>query len=62
MYQVVVFDEEHEEDLTEAINDFFATHPTLILFDVKFSCATTMCEDEQIYCFSAMLIYRDKEA
>ena len=58
MLQVKVFDEEHEEDLSDAINQFLEDHETLKLYDIKFSTAFGMVEDEQIYCFSALLIYQ----
>jgi len=59
MVQVKVFDEEHEDDLSDAMNDFLAEHDTMELLDIKFSNAVCMSEEEQIYCFSAMIIYRD---
>lgn len=58
MLQVKVFDEEHEDDLSEAINQFLLEHETLKLYDIKFSTAFGLLEDEQIYCFSALLIYQ----
>lgn len=60
MLQVQVFDEEHEDDLSDAINGFLWEHPQIDLFDIKFSTATCFDGEEQIYCFSAMIIYRDK--
>lgn len=56
--QVKAFDEENEEDLTDSINQFLDDNPTIDLFDIKFSVALCASEDEQIYCFSALLIYR----
>lgn len=58
MVQVKVFDEEHEDDLTEAINDFIAKDDIKVC-DIKFATSTCMGEEEQIYCFSALLIYMD---
>lgn len=58
MLQVKVFDEEHEDDLSEAINQFLGKYETLKLYDIKFSTAIGLLEDEQIYCFSALLIYQ----
>lgn len=57
MYSVKVFDEEHEDDLSDAINAFLTEHVDIQLYDIKFSTAIGMIEEEQIYCFSAMLIY-----
>lgn len=58
MVKVKVFDEDHEDDLTDVINTFIEEKKVRVC-DIKFSTATTMIEDEQIYCFSAMLIYLD---
>ena len=55
--KVKIFDESHEKDLEVAINDFLDTIEDLI--DIKFSVAVTLNGEEQIYCFSAMIIYRD---
>jgi predicted DNA-binding protein with PD1-like motif len=56
MIKVKVFDEEHEDDLTEAINEFIEKEQVKVC-DIKFSTAAGMMDDEQIYCFSALLIY-----
>lgn len=58
MIQVKVFDEEHEDDLTEEINTYLLEHEHLKLIDIKFSCASSQYEDNQIFCFSAMLIFQ----
>ncbi|MEF2781773.1 sporulation protein Cse60 [Erysipelotrichaceae bacterium HCN-30851] len=57
MIQVKVFDEEHEDDLTEAINGFLKEKEIKQLIDIKFSTSISHVQDEQLYCFSAMLIY-----
>lgn len=62
MIKVRVFDEAHEDDLSEVINNFLNSHPDIELFDIKYATAIGVDKDEQLYCFSAMLIYRDKEA
>ncbi len=54
--KVKVFDESHEKDLEEAINKFISEcEPEII--DIKFSTAIAVSE-EQIYCFSALVVYR----
>jgi hypothetical protein len=58
MYKVKVFDKEHEKDLEAAVNDFLARLKDGQLIDVKYSVAAMESEGEQIYCFSAMVIYR----
>jgi len=60
MIQVKVFDEEHEDDLTDKINAFLAAHDPIDLFDIKYTTAIGYDGEEQLYCFSAMVIYRDK--
>ena len=58
MVQVKVFDEEHEDDLSDMINAFLEDHPDIDVVDIKFSTSCSIQEEEQIYCFSALLIYR----
>lgn len=57
MKQVKVFDEEHEDDLTDSINEFLKENDAINLLDIRFSVSVCDCEDGQIYCFSALLIY-----
>lgn len=57
MVQVKVFDEEHEDDLTEALNSFIEENEDMSIIDIKFSTAIGESEEEMIYCFSALLIY-----
>lgn len=54
--QVKVFDESHEKDLENSVNSFLKTVDELI--DIKYQVAITAVGEEQIYCFSAMIIYR----
>lgn len=56
--QVKVFDESHEKDLETSINTFLKTIKELI--DIKYSVSITACGEEQIYCFTAMIIYRSE--
>ena len=59
MVQVKVFDEEHEDDLSEVLNAFLAEKAQSEIVDIQFSTAACMHEGEQIYCFSAMVVYVD---
>lgn len=54
---VKVFDEDHELDLEYAINDFLKSINKLI--DIKYSLAimNDVKTNEQIYCYSALVIY-----
>ena len=54
---VKVFDESHEKDLERSVNSFLMSVDDLI--DIKYSVAITACGEEQIYCFTAMIIYRN---
>ena len=55
--KVKLFDYEDEKDLEDGINDFIEEkNPNII--DIKFSVAGFLCGEDQIYCFSAMLIYK----
>ena len=56
--KVKVFDESHESDLEDAINKFISEDEPDII-DIKFSVSTTNYAEEQIYCFSALIMYRD---
>ena len=53
--KVKVFDCEHESDLEDAINDFIVDKE---LMDVKYSVAISIFGEEQIYCFSALIVYK----
>lgn len=58
MLQVAVFDEEHEKDLEEEINLFLVDLEDNQVKDIKYSVSLTIDEDgEQIYCYSAMVLY-----
>ena len=58
--KVKVFDESHEKDLERAINSFLSTTNSDII-DVKYNVAIAVCGEEQIYCFSALVVYSSKE-
>lgn len=55
--KVKLFDESHELDLEKSINKFLS-EKQIDLLDIKYSIAISTCGEEQIYCFSAMIIYR----
>ncbi|WP_338472032.1 sporulation protein Cse60 [Niallia sp. XMNu-256] len=60
MIKVKLFDTEHEKDLEVEINYFLEDLEEHQLVDIKYNVAAMPEEDddEQIYCFSAMVIYR----
>ena len=56
--KVKVIDEEHEEDLEEEINKFLEEEDVEVI-DIKLSSSCSIYAEEQIYCFTAMVIYRE---
>ncbi len=53
--KVKVFDEAHEKDLEEDINNFIGG---VEVIDIKFNVAVSIFSEEQVYCFSAMVLYK----
>lgn len=59
MIRVKVFDESHEKDLEEAINVFLKKMDEEQIIDIKYQVSVSNNDEEsQIYCFSAMVVYR----
>ena len=56
--KVKLFDFESEKDLEEAINDFLDDDIEVV--DIKYQVSTSIFSEEQIYCFSCMIIYSKK--
>lgn len=56
--KVKVIDESHEKDLEYSINEFLNNIDADII-DIKYQVAISTCGEEQIYCFSAMIIYAE---
>ena len=54
--RVKVFDEGHELDLENSINNFL-TEKEVEVIDIKYQVSLGVFSEEQIYCFSAMIIY-----
>ena len=55
--KVKLFDESHELDLEKDINEFIKD---VELIDIKYTTAVSIFAEEQIYCFSALLLYKEK--
>ena len=53
--KVKIFDYEDEGDLENEINEFLNNDIEVI--DIKYSVSSAIFSDEQIFCFSAMIIY-----
>ena len=56
--KVKVFDFEDVKDLESAINDFL--DDTMEVIDIKYQVSMGIFSEEQIYCFSAMVVYYKK--
>lgn len=54
--KVKIFDEGHEKDLEIAINEFLDELEGDVI-DIKYQTAVSVFSEEQIFCFSAMIIY-----
>ena len=56
--KVKLFDEAHEKDLEDEINKFLeGLDEDMEIIDIKYDVSTSVFSEEQIYCFSAMIIY-----
>lgn len=58
--KVKIFDESHESDLEEDINNFIQEkNPDIV--DIKYGVSCSIYSEEQLYCFSALIMYHDKK-
>ena len=53
--KVKIFDENHEKDLENVINEFIIDKDVL---DIKYNISIAIGGEEQIYCFSALIMYK----
>ena len=58
--KVKIIDEGHESDLEKEVNKFIE-ESSIDIIDIKLSTSCSIYSEEQIYCFTAMIIYKDKE-
>lgn len=59
LVKVEIYDEEHEKDLQKKVNSFLVNIKDENLIDIKYQIhAFLSASSEQIYCYSAMIIYR----
>ncbi len=54
--KVKIFDLEDEKDLEEEVNNFLAEN-TINVIDIKYQVSVGVFSEEQVFCFSAMIIY-----
>lgn len=57
--KVKLFDDEDESDLEEDINNFISENEIEII-DIKYQVGVGIFSEEQVFCFSAMIIYIEK--
>ncbi len=57
MLRVKIIDENHEKDLESSVNNFLESTEYEIV-DIQFRTAVSIFSEEQVYCFSAMIIYK----
>ncbi len=57
--KVKLFDCEDETDLEEDINSFLSASNIKVL-DIKYQVSVGIFSEEQIFCFSAMILYKKK--
>ena len=55
--KVKLFDEGHEKDLEVAINEFLSEEEVEVI-DIKYQVAVSVFSEEQVFCFSAMIVYQ----
>ena len=55
--KIKIFDESHEKDLEDAINKFINEKEPKII-DIKYAVSAAIYAEEQIYCFSALILYK----
>ena len=57
--KVKLFDCEDEGDLEEDINSFLSDS-SIEVIDIKYQVSVGIFSEEQIFCFSAMILYKKK--
>lgn len=54
--KVKIFDLEDEKDLEDEVNNFLSDN-NINVIDIKYQVSVGVFSDEQVFCFSAMIIY-----
>lgn len=57
--KVKIFDQSHELDLEEQVNNFLANLESSQVIDIKYQVSIMYDYKNQIYCYSAMIIYHE---
>lgn len=56
--KVKIIDEGHEKDLEQEVNKFINENDIDVI-DIKFATSCSIYGEEQIYCFTALIMYCD---
>lgn len=59
--KVKIIDESHEKDLERSVNEFLESTLNEII-EIQFRTAVSILGEEQVYCFSAMIVYQEKKS
>ncbi len=59
--KVKVIDEGHEKDLEKSVNNFLSETECEVM-EIQFRTAVSIFGEEQVYCFSAMIVYQEKKS
>lgn len=59
--KVKIIDESHEKDLERSVNAFLESTLNEII-EIQFRTAVSIFGEEQVYCFSAMIVYQEKKS
>ena len=56
LMKVKIFDLEDEKDLEDEVNSFLSNNDINVI-DIKYQVSISVFSEEQVFCFSAMIIY-----
>ena len=59
--KVKIIDESNEKDLERIVNEFLESTLNEII-EIQFRTAVSIFGEEQVYCFSAMIVYQEKKS
>lgn len=59
--RVKIIDEGHEKDLEKSVNNFLGETECEVM-EIQFRTAVSIFGEEQVYCFSAMIVYQEKKS